>query len=193
METKIFCVFHIGAPQQFSPPMFEYADHYVPILAGAYRYREGSSKLFDSFAKDNTGENISSLNPYLNENTAIYWVYKHYKEIGNPDMVGFCHYRRFLDVDLANLQGDTIYCHRLKVVGASARPYATKLDDFQGILLDHGRTGLRINSQIVSLFCDAYVNEFPMYRTDMELVLSDISFYDKNMFIMPRSVFFQYM
>lgn len=46
---------------------------------------------------DDTGDNISSVNTCYNEMTAIYWVAKHYEEIGNPEYVGFDHYRRFLN------------------------------------------------------------------------------------------------
>ncbi len=45
---------------------------------------------------DNVGENISDLNPHLNEVTALYWVWKH-PEVRQSEFVGFCHYRRFLD------------------------------------------------------------------------------------------------
>lgn len=43
---------------------------------------------------DDSGENISNLNRYLNEMTAIYWAWKNYEKIGNPDYFGFMHYRR---------------------------------------------------------------------------------------------------
>lgn len=39
-----------------------------------------------------------SLEPYqvvLSEGSQIWWIYKHLAEFGNPQNIGFCHYRRF--------------------------------------------------------------------------------------------------
>jgi hypothetical protein len=42
---------------------------------------------------DSDGQNISALNPYYNELTAYYWVWKN----STADTVGFYHYRRYLN------------------------------------------------------------------------------------------------
>ena len=47
---------------------------------------------------DNTGENISHLNKKFSEMTGIYWAWKNYDEIGNPDYIGFMHYRTIFNL-----------------------------------------------------------------------------------------------
>ena len=44
---------------------------------------------------DDTGQSISNLNPYLNEMTAAYWIWKN----TSHDYVGIAHYRRFFTLD----------------------------------------------------------------------------------------------
>ena len=50
--------------------------------------------LCENMIGDDTGDNISHLNRYFCELTGIYWAYKNYDKLGNPDYIGFMHYRR---------------------------------------------------------------------------------------------------
>lgn len=43
---------------------------------------------------DNLGDNISAKNRFYCECSALYWAWKNYDEIGNPDYIGLMHYRR---------------------------------------------------------------------------------------------------
>ena len=77
------------------------SDFIVPIHVGRELSKLNNSNadqewLFSNMIGDDSGENLSSLNPFYNELTAIYWVWKNYNKIGAPDFVGFQHYRRFL-------------------------------------------------------------------------------------------------
>ena len=40
-------------------------------------------------------EEIAPYSVLLSEGAKIWWVWKHLAEFGNPDYIGFCHYRRF--------------------------------------------------------------------------------------------------
>lgn len=50
-------------------------------------------------ARKNIGDNISRLNLYVNEITALYWLWKNTRH----DFIGFCHYRRFFTTDSKNI------------------------------------------------------------------------------------------
>ena len=52
--------------------------------------------ILDNMIGDNTGDNISSKNREYCELTALYWAWKNYEQIGNPEYIGFMSYRRFL-------------------------------------------------------------------------------------------------
>ena len=61
---------------------------YLPVFAGA-ELRKPEEKP-DAFTPDNSGDNISALNPYYSELTALYWGWKN---LGD-DYIGLAHYRR---------------------------------------------------------------------------------------------------
>lgn len=58
---------------------------YLPLLVGAEKNRARRG-----FTKDNTGESISSKNPYYCELTGLYWAWKNL----NGEYIGLVHYRR---------------------------------------------------------------------------------------------------
>lgn len=59
--------------------------------------------LLNNTIGDNTGDNISKLNRTLNEMTAIYWAWKNYDKLGNPDYIGLNHYRRYFAINYGEL------------------------------------------------------------------------------------------
>ena len=61
-----------------------------PIQTG----RAVAGEVFEDMLGDDTGDNISRLNTFFCELSAIYWVWKNYDKAANPDYVGFMHYRR---------------------------------------------------------------------------------------------------
>ena len=106
MRTKLCVAFH-------KPAELVRDNSYLGILAGAAivndKSKDGFLKsnekdILDKFCQnvklDSQGsDNISVLNRSLNEMTAVYWMWKNYIEIGNPDIVGLCHYRRYFIFD----------------------------------------------------------------------------------------------
>jgi hypothetical protein len=68
---------------------------YVPIQVG----RALSNKVLPNIIGDDTGDNISRLNPTYCELTATYWAWKNDKD---SDYIGICHYRRFFSCEKIN-------------------------------------------------------------------------------------------
>lgn len=81
MEKNIKVI--VAAHKKYQMPENEM---YIPVQVGA----EGKEKI-EGYTQDNTGDNISSKNPYLCELTGLYWVWKNL----DADFIGIVHYRRY--------------------------------------------------------------------------------------------------
>ena len=68
---------------------------WVTVKAGAALDRSGIECDFS----DDDGENVSSLNSAYNEMTVAYWAWKNLDKLGDPDVIGLMHYRRFFYFD----------------------------------------------------------------------------------------------
>ena len=80
MKVKIYSMTH----KAFEVP----ADKtYIPLQVGAACHEHLG------YLTDDTGDNISTLNCYYSELTGVYWVWKN---VQDADVVGICHYRRYL-------------------------------------------------------------------------------------------------
>ena len=86
-DFKIYVVTHKDAKLSMLP------DGYEIIHAG-----HALAKKDFGYLSDDLGDNISRLNLYLNEITALYWIWKN----TNHNFIGFVHYRRFFTTDGKN-------------------------------------------------------------------------------------------
>ena len=64
---------------------------YIPIHVG-----KALSKTELGILSDDTGDNISHLNPYFCELTAQYWAWKNMHDV---EYIGLCHYRRYFQTE----------------------------------------------------------------------------------------------
>ncbi len=79
LETKMFVMTHKKFPH--------------PEMEGFFPLQVGSALSEDlGYIRDDTGDNISDLNPYYSELTGQYWLWKNETDAKN---IGCCHYRRY--------------------------------------------------------------------------------------------------
>lgn len=81
MKTEIYIATH----KAYNFPKIE---GYIPIHVG-----KALTDLDLGIIGDNTGDNISNLNPSFCELTALYWMWKN----SDADIVGLVHYRRYFE------------------------------------------------------------------------------------------------
>ena len=163
-NAKIFVLHH--RPEKF-PNCFANSSLYVPIQCG-----RALGEAVNGSLGDNSGDNISNWNVYLNEMTAIYWIGCHYDEVGNPDYVGFNHYRRYLDWSPDRLEAGMVFASRY--VGPK-----TNRDFFVSI---HG-----------AHYLDMYLDAVDTIAGDGRMFWERLhAFYTCNIFITDRETFMRY-
>lgn len=98
MTAKILVAYH-------KPSLLFKDEILMPVNGGRdlakQKFEKGSLKkedyewLLNNTVGDDSGDNISSRNSTFNEMSIIYWAWKNYAVLGDPDYIGLCHYRRF--------------------------------------------------------------------------------------------------
>lgn len=153
-------------------------DVYFPILGGAARPDVFASQWVKDHAQmDDSGDNISVHNKLLNEMTSIYWAWKHYLELGDPDYVGFNHYRRFFNLDdLKDRDEYDIICAEKTVCPMSV---------YGAYAIYHKKEDLDIASEVIKA-------ENPEFWYDFRNSLGGNVLFSCNMFLMRKGLFFDY-
>lgn len=157
--------------------------------------------MFENCIGDDTGENISQKNSSYNELTAVYWAWKNYDSLGNPDYIGLIHYRRHFIFDkkryseVHSAVPDNYFGH-LNYNPESLCDILEKQDFVYhyGLAEPSVETQYSDNHKIDDLrkAMSIVVNQNPDYQPVVEKYLDGnrTSYY--NMFIMPRDLFFRY-
>ena len=170
MSTKIFTITH----KPFTPPKDSL---YVPLHVG----RALTENL--GYLGDDTGDSISHLNPYFCELTGMYWLWKNYHE---ADIIGICHYRRYLinesgavftEIEVQKLleQYDILTSKLLTL----PKPY------YEGFSANHHRKDLIAVSNVIK---QKYPEYFPVFDT---LVHGPHTYFG-NIFITDKKTYDRY-
>lgn len=158
--------------------------------------------LLENMIGDDTGENISLLNGTYNELTALYWAWKNYDELGNPDYIGLMHYRRHFVFNEGEIKvyeiPDMESEHYFEALNYSPEKLIKDLEDcdfachlgkVDGIY-KHYLANHRIEDMELAL--EILKEKYPKYsKYADEYMKQDVGNFC-NMFIFPKEMFFEY-
>lgn len=154
---------------------------YMPIHVGRER------KTDIGFTGDNTGDNISTKNPYFCELTGLYWAWKNL----NCEYIGLCHYRRYFSTGkgekkeriMSRFDYERLLSMYDVVVPAKRNYYIeTVRSQYEHA---HNKRDLDEVQQIVH-------EKYPMYDRAFETVMKRKRLHILNMFAMKKELFNQY-
>ena len=178
--------------------------------------KEDYQWMLDNMIGDDTGENISEENRKYCELTALYWAWKNYDKLGNPDYIGFMQYRRhfiFDDgfdgtgrekpwgcfrfsgiddsyVDMLSLRGDKIVAYLEK---HPADVLTTKEVSFGQTVAEHyAQTLSFLNPDDLRICARKAALLFPEYKSAIRKYLRSKKHYWYHSFIMKKEIFFEY-
>ena len=134
---------------------------------------------------DNTGDNISNLNPYLSEITALYWIWKN----TSHTVIGLSHYRRFFTTNGKNFL-------TAKEISSIMENY----DIVTGILSMHRAPSFEILRDDIcneaplseNIIRQNLMRAQPDYLDAFNYKMNSPTCYYKNMFVTRRHVFDAY-
>ena len=140
---------------------------------------------------DDTSDNISALNPYLNEITALYWMWKN----TSNEIIGLSHYRRFFttaDDDAFAYEKILTRDAALKILrdyDIITTFYSGEKNQREYIELDCGSKLAKLGESIIKKYL---LQAQPDYLGAFDYVLSAMTFYMCNMFVTRRNIFDAY-
>ena len=155
---------------------------YVPVHVGA----EGKGDL--GYTKDNTGDNISTLNPSFCELTGLYWGWKNL----DADFIGLAHYRRHFSFRKNKDKWESVltyndikqYLNNIKVFVPKKRNYYIETL-YSHYAHTHYSEQLDITESIIK-------EKHPEYLDSYKKVMNQRSGYMFNMMIMKKELLNDY-
>ncbi len=166
-------------------------DHVKNLPPGYELIHAGKKSSKDlGYPGDDTGENISDLNPYINEVTAIYHMWKN----SPATIIGLSHYRRFF----TESEDDTFSYEKI-LSRESAEKFLEDYDIvvttyFNGVSLFESLAMFAIEDEerakdYLLIFRKHLLNAHPDYEDAFDKTFQTRYFANKNMFVTRRYVF----
>ena len=161
---------------------------YLPLHVGAEGKVDAEGNPLDlGYVKDNTGDNISRLNPYFCELTGLYWAWKNL----DCDYIGLAHYRRHF-----SMKGKKGFDNVLKY--AEIEPYLGKIKVFvpkkRNYYIESLYSHYKHTHYAEHLDCTRQIiaELHPEYLPSYDTVVHRTSGYMFNMMIMERHMLDDY-
>lgn len=156
---------------------------YQPVFVGAELQR--NSKIPEGYLADNTGENISNLNPYFCELTGLYWAWKNI----NAEYVGLVHYRRHFSFSkspqrLLQMEDINSFLERIKVFIPTKRHYY-----IETLYSHYAHT---FDAKHLELTKQILEEKHPAFLRSFDMVVNRTWGYMFNMMIMQKELLDEY-
>lgn len=154
-------------------PVYE-DDVYTPIHVGRAisKYQNEMADLLG----DDTGDHISEKNPMYCELTAHYWAWKNLHDI---DYIGFCHYRRFFNLDKTKVLNILNNNDAIVIKFVYIHPIWREIINY-------------ISIDDLSIMLMVLKKKYPEYEETIINYLYGNVLYPKNMFICSKKLFDEY-
>ena len=178
MSQKIYVAMH----KKIELPQLD--DLYEPLLVGSYN-KEKKLKI----TRDDEGENISKKNENYCELTGIYWIWKNSKD----DIVGLCHYRRFLSKNkLFNVKPKNYLSKRdvLKDIENNIDIILPEKNYFPSKIISETSTAPNMND--MKIVENVIVELFPEYLQDYKEFIENNAAYLCNVMVTKKEIFNEY-
>ena len=203
--TWLFC-YRRKPPEDFAMYVVTHkklsAEHVHGLPEGYRIIHAGHAQAKEDFgyAGDDTGDNISALNPYINELTAVYWMWKNTAHT----IIGHGSYRRFFTTaeDKPIDETDDFAFAREKILTADeaiaaladcdivvTRLVCQNYPQLEEIKKDVGEDAAKFAATIMKKHI---VQTRPDYVDAFDCVINSPSYYQCHMFITRRNIFDAY-
>lgn len=196
-KIKILVCYHKKAPlfkNEVLVPIFAgKACAFEPSKDGVLPQEEYKWLCSHMIGDDTGGEqnNLSRLNREINEWSVIYWAWKNYEMLGNPDYIGLMHYRRVLDFRGEIKTGD---CNYIDALGLKEKYLKEIFGKYEFVY--HRGVGRRDK---IHFSFDCFMHEAKLSDTYHPILFNEYlkyrdgnRFYNSSIFIMKRKDFFNF-
>ncbi len=169
-KIRIFTMTH----KSFTPPP---DPMYVPLQVG----RAGHGPL--GYLRDDVGDNISSWNPYYSELTGVYWLWKNCTD---TDIIGICHYRRYLIAEDGHLYCADDFARLLAEYDmVVTKKLELRMPYYDGFAATHDEKDLVETERVVA-------EKYPSYAPLFHRMVHQNKTYFANMMVCGKQLYDQY-